>query len=262
MRRHKLLNLLQANRKAGEFRAEGNTIFLYDVIVGSEAEAEFWGGVAPETFVRQLASMTGPVSLRINSPGGEVFAARAMQQAMVEYGDEITVHVDGLAASAATFLAVSGTRCIMAPGAFLMIHNAATLAMGTAADMRQVANVLEKVDGSIAATYAAKAGQDAASFATLMTAETWLTAEEAVELGLADEIAPAGGPKAKAWDLTAYQHAPGADPIRPPAPLAELARAIAEPDPAEIEADAERDRLAQSAARTRQLMARLLSPTA
>jgi len=260
MRRHKLLNLLQANRKQGEFRAEGNTIFLYDVIVGSEAEAEFWGGVAPESFVRQLSAMRGPVALRINSPGGEVFAARAMQQAMLEYGDEITVHVDGLAASAATFLAVSGARCVMAPGAFMMIHNAATMALGTATDFRSVANVLEKVDGTIAATYALKSGKDIAGFTDLMAAETWLTAEEAVELGLADEISTATGPQAKAWDLTAYAHAPRAataDPAAEPPtePVAPVAEPAPDPEPAAAPVeDAER--------KSRILAARLLAPTA
>jgi ATP-dependent Clp protease protease subunit len=89
MHKHSLLNLLASNAKAGSFRAEGNTVYLYDVIVGSDLEAEFFGGVSAGTFINALKGMKGAFSLRINSPGGDVMAARAITQAMREYDGEI-----------------------------------------------------------------------------------------------------------------------------------------------------------------------------
>jgi ATP-dependent protease ClpP protease subunit len=206
----KLFNLLASNARKGSFRAEGNTIYIYDVIVGSDAEAEFWGGVSPEAFARTLSGLSGDVTLRINSPGGDVFAARAMVAAMSGHAGQITAHVDGYAASAASLIAVSAGRTVMADGSFLMIHKAWTLAMGNADDLVSTAALLEKVDATIAETYAAKAGTDAAGFAQMMADETWFTADEAVSVGLADEkqAAPARNGAQAAWNLSAYRAAP------------------------------------------------------
>lgn len=217
MRSTKLLNLLASNAKRGEFRAEGNTIYLYDVIVGSDFEAEWFGGVSPQSFLRQLKEMSGTVHLRINSPGGEVFAARAIAQAMREYDGEIVAHVDGVAASAASLIAVSASRVVMGPGTFLMIHEAWTCLCGNSGELRTVADLLDKIDGTIAETYAAKSGKPAEDFVALMKAETWFTPAEAVEIGLADEVVEDGAkPSNRAtWDLSAYDHAPAAEP--PPA---------------------------------------------
>lgn len=215
--RNKLLNLLASNAKRGSFKAEGNTIFVYDMIVSDEMEAEFFGGVSATAFAKALKGMSGPISLRINSPGGDVFAARAMSAAMKEYsGGEITAYVDGYAASAASVLAVAANRCVMADGSFMMIHNAWTFSVGNAEEHLQTAALLEKIDASLAATYATKSGKDAAHFAELMAAETWFTAEEAIANGLADEMAvdaPKGAKnKAEAplWNLAAFDKAPKA----------------------------------------------------
>lgn len=220
MQRNRLLNLLSANRRRGEFRAEagetGNVIYLYDAIVSSEADAEWWGGVSAEKFVQALRGMTGAVALRINCPGGDVFAARAMAQAIREYPGEVTAYVDGYAASAASFITSVTNRTIVAEGAMLMIHKAWTFAMGNADDLAASAQLLGKIDGTIAATYATAAAQrgkdmTAEDFTVLMAAETWLTGQEAIDLGLADELA-AGGPKASGrWDLSAYANAPVTD---------------------------------------------------
>jgi ATP-dependent Clp protease protease subunit len=223
MRQLRLLNLLASNAKRAQgVRAQGNTIFLYGPIVGSELEAEWFGGVTPEAFIRELSAMTGPVALRINSPGGEVFAARAMAQHMREYGGEITAIVDGLCASAATFLAATAAKTVMAPGAMYMIHKAGTLGYGNADDMRSVADLLDKIDVAIAETYAAKTGKRAADFGPLMAAETWYSDAEAVAAGLADEVAgeAAKVENATRWDLSAYEHPPAAiaadaDPVEP-----------------------------------------------
>lgn len=217
MQRNKLLNLLAANGRRGEFRAEagetGNVIYLYDAIVASEADAAWFGGVPADTFVKSLKAMSGDVALRINCPGGDVFAARAMAQAIREYPGQVTAYVDGYAASAASFITSVAARTVMAEGSFLMIHKAWTLAMGNADDFAATSQLLAKIDGTIAATYEAAAKKRGVScsadeFATLMAAETWLVGTEAVEYGLADEVAP-GGPQSTAqWDLSAYANAP------------------------------------------------------
>lgn len=214
--RNKLLNLLASNAKRGSFKAEGNTIFIYDVIVSDEMEAEFFGGVSATAFSKMLKGMSGPISLRINSPGGDVFAARAMSAAMKEYDGEITAYVDGCAASAASILAVAADRCVMADGSFMMIHKAWTFTVGNGDEHLQTAALLEKIDASIASTYAAKSGKDAAEFVEMMAAETWFNAEEAIANGLADEMAvdPKAAAKNKAdgllWNLTAFDKAPKA----------------------------------------------------
>lgn len=203
-----LLQLLKANAGRGVFRAEGNTLWIHDFIVSAEADADWLGGVAAETVAKQLATMSGPVTLRINSPGGDVFGGRVIQAAIEAYPDRVTAMVDGLAASAASIVAVAADEVVMAPGAFLMIHNAWTYTVGNAADHVEQAALLEKIDRSLADTYAARGKQDADGFARLMAAETWFTAEEAIAAGLADRIAEkADKPKAH-WDLSAYRSPP------------------------------------------------------
>ncbi|NTG20012.1 Clp protease ClpP [Agrobacterium rhizogenes] len=205
---NKLRALFAANKKLGTFRAEGNTIYLYDMIVDDEMEAEWFGGVTPSSFISQLKAMNGDVAIRINSPGGSVFGAVAICQAMREYQGAITVHVDGYAASAASVIAVAAPKVVMAPGSFMMIHNCWTFAIGNANDLMSMAGVLEKIDGSIADTYAAKSGKDATEFRDLMAAETWFTAAEAVAMGVADAIAEDKAKASAKWDMSAYAAAP------------------------------------------------------
>jgi ATP-dependent Clp protease protease subunit len=211
-----LRNLLRLNARKGEFKAEANTIWIYDVIVGDEMEAEFFGGVAPKPFIDALAGMSGPVKIRIDSPGGDVFGANTMAQAMREYKGEITCHVDGVAASAASVLAITGDKTVMSPGSLMMIHNSWTVAVGDRNGFLDTAALLEKIDGMLAANYARKTGGKAEDFAAMMDAETWFTPEEAVAAKLADAVAE-HRPKGKAsalWDLSAYAKAPmAADPV-------------------------------------------------
>lgn len=212
-----LRRLLASNARRGTFRAEGSTIYIYDVIVASDEDAAWMGGVSAETVVKTIRSMTGPITLRINSPGGDVFAARAIQAAIDAHDAEVTAEVDGYAASAASLIAVAADRCIMAPGSFMMIHKAWTIALGNADDFMDAASLLEKIDTTLAETYAEKTGGDAAEFAEMMRAETWFTAREAMEAGLADEIAAKAVKADTHWDLSAYIAAPAAPE---PAPAA------------------------------------------
>jgi ATP-dependent Clp protease protease subunit len=211
---HTLLKLYGLNANKGKaFRAEANTIYIYDVIVGSDIEAEIFGGVSPKPFIDALKGMSGDVHLRINSPGGDVFGANAMAQAMREYtGGQVIAHIDGVAASAASVLAITAGQTIMAPGALMMIHNAWTIAGGDRHEFLDTASLLEKVDGMLAQAYAAKSGGKPEAFAKMMDAETWFTPEEAVAAGLATSVAepaPAAQPSAS-WDLSVFAKAPQA----------------------------------------------------
>lgn len=230
---NKLRRLLASNARRGSYRAEAATLYIYDVIVASDDDAAWMGGVSAEAIVKAIRDSTGPITLRINSPGGDVFAARSVQAAIEAYDGEVVAHVDGYAASAASLIAVAADRCVMAQGGFMMIHKAWTIAVGNADDMLAEGALLEKIDGTLAETYATKAGGEVSTFVDLMRAETWFTAQEAVDAGLADEIA-AKAPKAQTtWDLSAYGSAP---------------QQQAEPAPAEVEEPQDRvDDIAQRA---------------
>lgn len=239
----KLLNLLKANANRGEFRAEGNTIYIYDMIVASEFEAEIFGGVTPMQVAKQLEGMIGDVQVRIDSPGGDVFAAVNISQHLREYSGKVTAQVDGVAASAASVIACSADECVMAKGSMMMIHKAWTIAMGNSDDMLSVAELLEKVDGQIADVYAVKSGKDIAGFVAAMAEETWFTENEAVEAGLADRVYEPDKKQKKAmWDLSAFDHAPKIE--------------------AKIEADVEAENAAEIERRTREHRVRLLQKAA
>lgn len=214
-----------------EGAADEVTLYLYDAIVNDALEAEYFGGVAPEPFAQQLRDITaGTIHLRINSPGGSVFAASAMAQAMSEHPARIVAHIDGVAASAATAVMMAADSIVMAPGAMAMIHNAWTIAMGNAEDLRHTAGLLDKTDGNLVQTYARRTGDKASAeqLATWMAAETWFTADEAVAAGLADSIAGHDDtPPQARWNLSAYARAPQL--LQPPA---------AQPDPEPRRVDA------------------------
>lgn len=201
-----LLRLMLNNKGRGSFKAEGNTLWVYDVIASDDDEAEWWGGISPRQFISALNGMSGPVTLRINSPGGSVFGAQAMVAAMRDYDGPITARVDALAASAASVIAAEAAEIEMAQGAMLMIHRAWSLALGNADDMRATADLLEKIDGQIAATYARKGGDDK-DWSAMMAAETWFDADEAAAVGLADRVLTESKQK-NLWDLSAFKAAP------------------------------------------------------
>lgn len=217
----RLNKLLADNRKAAARKFEvlakqGSDeaeIFLYDAIVSSQEEADWYGGVAPEAFVKAVRGIeAGTIHLRINSPGGSVFAARAMEQALREHKARIVVHIDGIAASAATFIAMAGDEIVMNKGAMFMIHKAWTWMAGNADDLAKEAGLLAKIDGTLAQTYADRTGKDVETINGWMADETWFTADEAVEYGFADKLAET---EARAeWNLSAYAHAPAMPAVR------------------------------------------------
>ena len=240
-----MIKMRLANKGRGDFRAEGNTLWMYDVIASDDDEAMWMGGVSPRQFIAALAETTGPVTLRLNSPGGSVFGAQAMVAAMRAHNAPITAQIDSLAASAASVIAAECAECVIAPGAMIMIHKAWGMTIGNADDHEQVADLLTKVDGQIAATYARRAGdEDKDKYMAMMAAETWLDADEAVAAGFADRIMQENSqrPAAK-WDLSAYAAAPwqpAADPEPQPDP---------EPTPASMQEELRQARQRRVAAR-------------
>jgi ATP-dependent Clp protease protease subunit len=217
-----------ANKAKGEFRADGDVLWLYDAIASDQDEADWFGGVAPQSFMAALRATTGPVTLRINSPGGSVFGAQAMVAAMREHPHPITARIDSLAASAASVIAAEAAAVEMAPGAMLMIHKSWGMSIGNADDMLATASLLEKIDGQIAVSYARRAGGDVAEFLEQMAAETWFSAEEAVAAGLADRVIGENRQRPAArWDLSAFAKAPSLPETKDePAPPVQDMRAM------------------------------------
>lgn len=153
-------------------------------------EIGFWG-VTAKDFISQLKGLKGQsITLSINSPGGSVFDAIAMYNALRNTGKEITVRVMGVAASAASLIAMAGDKIVMPENTFMMVHNPLTGTYGNADDLREMADVLDKIGASLIATYCKRTGKSEDEVKALLDAETYLTAAEAVELGFADEVEP------------------------------------------------------------------------
>jgi ATP-dependent Clp endopeptidase proteolytic subunit ClpP len=184
-------------------------VFIYEQI----GEDWFGGGVTAKNFASDLAAVTAPnIDLHLNSPGGLVFDGQAIHNALVRHPAAITVYIDGLAASIASVIALAGDRIVMASNALFMIHDPAGGVWGPAADMRKMAEVLDKIKATIIGVYQAKTGADAEELAAAMTAETWYTAEEALAAGFVDEIGVEVAAKAS-FDLTGafrYRNVPDA----------------------------------------------------
>jgi ATP-dependent protease ClpP protease subunit len=157
-------------------------VLIYDEIGGSL-------GVDAQTFVEELNDITADnIAVRINSPGGSVFDAIAIYNALVKHPANVTTYVDALAASAASVIAMAGDKCVMMVGSQMMIHDALGVEVGNAKAMREMAAFLDKQTENIASIYAAKAGGDTDAWLKLMYDETWMFAQEAVDLGLADSV--------------------------------------------------------------------------
>ncbi len=165
---------------------EDRTISVYDVI-----GQDYWTGegVTAKRIAAALRTMgNGPVTVNVNSPGGDMFEGLAIYSLLREHEGEVTVKVLGLAASAASVIAMAGDTVQIARSGFLMIHNAWLMAVGNRHDLRDVADMLEPFDAAMADIYAARAGGDAKAIAKLMDKETWLGGSAAIEQGFADEL--------------------------------------------------------------------------
>lgn len=167
-----------------ETKGDEAEIYLYGLIGSSW----FGDAISARQFAEDLKALGSVkrIDLRINSEGGEVFAGKAIYSLLVKHEAEIVVHVDGLAASAASFVAMAGKEIRIAEGAFMMIHNAWICTCGDAAELRRKADVLDEINDSVIGTYVARTGQDEAAIREMMDAETWMDGQAAVEKGFAD----------------------------------------------------------------------------
>lgn len=163
-------------------RGTGAEVLIYDEIGAYGASAK--------GFLAELGALPDgvPIDLRLNSPGGSVFDAVAIYNALQRHDGTITAWIDGLAASAASYVAMAGDEIVMPENAFLMIHDPSGLVMGTAADMREMADTMDKIAGGMVRGYAARSGRTEEEIAALMAAETWFDAEAALEAGLATRM--------------------------------------------------------------------------
>ena len=139
-------------------------------------------------FHDELFAGTGPVTIWLNSPGGDCIAASQIYSMLMDYKDDVTVKIDGIAASAASVIAMAGTKVLMAPTALMMIHNPMTLAYGSQEDMEKAIAMLDEVKESIVNAYEIKTCLSRAKLSHLMDSETWMNANRAVELGFADDL--------------------------------------------------------------------------
>ena len=216
-------------------RTSGSEVLIYDEIGAY--------GVTAKGFLAELGALPddAAIDLRLNSPGGSVFDAVAIYNALKRHAGNVTVWIDGIAASAASYIAMAGDTVVMPENAFLMIHDPSGLVMGTAEDMRSTAEALDKGKGSLIQGYAAKSGKADDEIATLMAAETWLDAKDALDLGFIDRIVEPVK-LAASFDVARFRNAPpevveaASEPDEPSAqePQSEgVADTNTQPDPAD-----------------------------
>ncbi len=184
-----------------DFQAVNGVVTEIDIY----AEIGFYGVTAEE--VRAQLRGAGDVLVRLNSPGGDVFDGIAIYNDLVAHQGRVRVEVTGLAASAASLIAMAGSEIAMAQNAFLMIHDSWTVAVGDSEAMFETGDVLASIDHALAKTYAARTGMEIDAVADLMDAETWLGAEAAVDQGFASEALPFAEPQA-AFDLERFRNVP------------------------------------------------------
>ena len=197
--------------------------YVIKAATGQKEEAEIWiyeeigdgwfGGISAKGFADDVKALGAVkrIKLRINSPGGNVFDGTAIYNILKQHSAQVAVHIDGLAASIASVIAMAGDEIIMAENALMMIHNAWAMAVGNAEELRRQAEMLDKVNEAIRATYIRRTGREDKEIARWMDEETWMTAKEAQERGFIDSTSPAQE-VAACFDLSKFnfKHAPAA----------------------------------------------------
>ena len=160
------------------------------LLLESTIAEESWYGdeVTPAAFREELFAEDGPITLSINSPGGDTIAASQIYTMLMEYPYDVTVKITGIAASAASVIAMAGTKVTMSPTSMMMVHNPFTVAMGDSAEMRRASQLLDEVKESIINAYELKTGMSRTRLSHMMNDETWMNAVKAKELGFCDEI--------------------------------------------------------------------------
>ena len=160
------------------------------LLLDGEISDETWWGdeVTPQMFRSELHAAEGDIDLWINSPGGDCYAAAQIYNMLMEYPGEVTVKIDGIAASAASVVAMAGSTVEISPLGMLMIHNPMTVSIGDTHEMERTITFLSEIKESIINAYEIKTGLSRAKISRLMDAETWMNAKKAVELGFADSV--------------------------------------------------------------------------
>jgi len=192
------------------YKVEGKSADTADVYIFDDIGIDWWTGegITSKDFARDVNAITAPtINVHINSGGGDVWEGVAIYNTLVQHPSEIHVIVDGLCASAASVIAMAGDIVTMRKGTQMMVHGPWTVAVGNAEELAQTIVQLDSVSASLAEVYAERTGSTVEEMRAVMRAETWFTAEEAVEAGLADEVAGKAAVKADASRLVMYAHA-------------------------------------------------------
>ncbi|MFG1226039.1 head maturation protease, ClpP-related [Xanthobacter wiegelii] len=195
-----------------------------ELVLYGPVGGDWWddSGFTAMDVIQSLAQMDGDITVRLNSGGGVAWDGVAIYNALKAYSGAVTVVVEGVAASAASIIAMAGDDVEMRAGALMMIHNASTITWGTAEDHEKSRELLAKLDGQLAAIYAERTGLDLAEIRALMDAETWMDAAEAIDKGFAGAADDEKAAKASAFDYRLYAKAPKAlqsqsKKLKPPA---------------------------------------------
>lgn len=199
-------NATRSKPMRAEADADEPTLYLHGIIGG------WWGDIDETEFAKALAAIdASKIHLRIDSPGGDVFAGRAIMTAIAQHAATVVAHIDGLAASAATGICMACDEVEMSQGAGFMIHEAWTIAIGNKADMVKTGDLLAKIDAGLVRDYANRTGQDAAQIEQWMAEETWFSADEAKQYKFVDRVVEVVEKRqSNAWNLSAYANAPKA----------------------------------------------------
>lgn len=212
------------SRNWGEIKnvtAKAADVYIYDEIG--------WFGISAADFIDEVKSLkVDTINLLINSPGGSVFDGVAIYNTLKNHPAAVNVQIDGLAASIASVIAMSGDTITIADNAMMMIHKPAVLMFGQAPDLRKEADLLDQIEQQIISTYAARTGTESELISAMMQEETWFTGSEAVTHGFAD-VVEEGKQRAASlnvWDLSLYDNAPkqDVDESNPVTPLSLLLR--------------------------------------
>lgn len=164
----------------------GERVLYFD---GEISDETWWGDeITPAMFKSELFSDNGDITIWLNSPGGDCIAASQIYAMLMDYPHNVTVKIDGIAASAASVIAMAGTKVLMAPTALMMVHNPLTIAIGDTDEMQKAISMLDEVKESIINAYQVKTNQSRAKISHWMDAETWMNANKAIELGFADGV--------------------------------------------------------------------------
>lgn len=188
-----------------EKKADGERILLLHGPIAEESW--FDDDVTPAAFREELCSQSGPVNVWINSPGGDCVAASQIYTMLTAYPGKVTVTIEGIAASAASVIAMAGDKVLMSPTANMMIHNPMTMAFGNAEEMQKAIACLEEIKESIINAYEVKTGLSRSKISRLMDEETWMNAKRAIELGFADEMLTRTTPVDMEASSTSYSRA-------------------------------------------------------